>query len=422
MVFSIPELESKLFSSRDSERFYDYPPVLSEISEEAIWHKRPIQLYVHIPFCLKKCHYCPYFKEIYNKKQAQNYMHALKREIRRYADKAYIAGRCIDVVYIGGGTPGCLSSDLLAQLLDAIHAAYHISDNAQITMELNPTVATMAKLSRIKSWGVNRVSFGVQSFDDEMLKLLGRTHDGKRAVEAVDAAQKAGFRHINIDLLFKIPGQTLPRFQEDLLKAVSLPLNHISLFGLNIKPKTRLYEILKNLPDRPSIKLEAMLLKTAEEILGANGFLRYSIDAFCRNGARNQYTPYNSDVLGLGAGAFSHIHHAEYNNCPSVAEYILKTGNGLPIHLGKKLTSREEIERYLVYAVLNLEIDKKEFFDKFGVAVEDVAGGKIHRLVSDQLIIETKDAFRITEKGFFFIFNISKYFFSDRYQLLTELL
>ncbi len=422
MAVTFSMFRSEMFPARDMERFYDYPPILSEIKEKDLWRQNRIQLYVHIPFCLKKCNYCPYFKEIYSKKKAVRYIQALKREIKHYYDNLYLSNCCIEVIYIGGGTPGCLPEDLLIQLLDKIREGFRIDNNAQITMELNPTASSREKLSLIQSWGVNRVSFGVQTFDDDLLKLLGRSHDGQHALQAVYDARDTGFEHINIDLLFRIPGQTLMNFESDIHQAVSLPIDHISLFGLNIKPNTRLYEMRRTLPESPSTQLELELLDAGTELLGAAGFKRYSIDALCKDGCKNRYSPYNREVLGIGAGAFSHINHSEYNNYLDVDEYIHQTKTGLPIHLGKKLTPREEWERYLVYAVFNLRVDKKEFSDRFGINIMDVAENKIKRLISDDLIAEAEDAFVVTNKGFFYIFNISKYFFSERYQLLTELL
>lgn len=422
MAFTYSMLSSNLFPARDMERFYDYPPILSEIREKDLWRKNRIQLYVHIPFCLKRCNYCPYFKEIYNKKKADRYIRALKSEIQHYSDNLYLSNCYIEVIYVGGGTPGCLPRDLISQLLDKIRECFHISTDAQITMELNPTTASREKLALIHSWGVNRVSFGVQTFDDDLLSRLGRAHDGQQAVQAVYDARDAGFSHINIDLLYRIPGQTLMHLDSDLHQAVSLPIDHISLFGLNIKPNTKFYEMRKTLPNSPSTEVELKLMETASELLGAAGYKRYSIDAFCKDGSKNRYSPYNHEVLGIGAGAFSHINRSEYNNCLDVDNYIRQTRTGLPVHLGKKLTPKEEMERYLVYAVFNLRIDKDEFADRFGVDIMDVAGKKVLNLISDDLLAETEDALIVTDKGFFYIFNISKYFFSERYQLLTELL
>jgi len=420
---AIPEnMTSDRYCLRDTERFYDYPPVLSEISEADIWVKQTIQLYIHIPFCLKKCNYCPYFKIIYNKSKADEYVAALNQEIDRYALKHFFSDCIVNVVYIGGGTPGCLNENQLSNLVPAVMEKFNISDDAQITLELNPSTVTKEKLKLLKSYGVNRISIGVQSFDDQTLKRLGRVHNRQQAVHAVESIREAGFDHINIDLLYKTPGQTVSQLTGDLNTAISLEIDHISLFGLNIKPNTRFYEMADQLPETPDLSVELAMVEMSEELLKSAGFQRYSIDAFCLDNQKNRYSPYNNQVLGLGAGAFSHINGAEFNNYHGVDEYIEQTKFGLPVHLGKKLTMREEIERYMVYGVFNLKLDKNEFKERFGVDMADVFGKKLDRMISDQLMADTGDHYHITEKGFFYIFNISKEFFAECYKLFTDLL
>lgn len=159
--YDLRSLLSDRYCLRDTERFYDYPPVLSEISEADIWVKQTIQLYIHIPFCLKKCNYCPYFKIIYNKSKVDEYVAALNQEIDRYAFKHFFSDCIVNVVYIGGGTPNCLNENQLSNLVPAVMEKFNISDDAQITLELNPSTVTKEKLKLLKSYGVNRVSIGV---------------------------------------------------------------------------------------------------------------------------------------------------------------------------------------------------------------------------------------------------------------------
>ena len=170
------------------------------------------------------------------------------------------------------------------------------------------------------------------------------------------------------------------------------------------------------------LSTELKMIQTIHEILSGASFQRYSIDAFCKNNKKNKYQPYLLEVLGPGAGAFSHIKGSEYNNRHDIEEYIRATESKLPVYLGKKLTIREEIERYMVYTVFNLKLDKRQSKEKFGINISSVYQDKLKAFLSDDLMIETDTHYLVTDKGFLYIFNISKDFFPGKYKSLIGIM
>lgn len=276
-------------------------------------------IYVHIPFCVSRCAYCDFFSTTQLEKRSA-YVQALLQEWHERQD--YLQGEPVRTIYLGGGTPSTLKMDDLRQILEALptHTAQ------EITMEANPGDLDFDKLQEIRALGVNRLSIGIQCFDDKMLQRLGRRHTAKQAIEAVQMAQRAGFDNLSIDLIYGLPEQTLAHWQEQVATALQLGVQHISTYCLSIEPSTTLGQeynagIIKEVDEDTENSMYDYICEQAQ----AKGFVHYEISNFALPNFESKHnssywdgTPY----LGLGAGAHSYDGHSRQWNIPNLEQYI----------------------------------------------------------------------------------------------------
>ena len=305
-------------------------------------------LYIHIPFCLKKCIYCDFYSVSDSKFIIGAYMTALCKELemrKEYTGK-------LGGIYIGGGTPSILKEKDIATIMDKIRSTCHISAAAEITSEANPGTLTESGIKGMLNAGINRISIGVQSLRDKELSLLGRMHDAAEAIAAVTTARKSGFGNISLDLIYGIPGQDLVSWKRTLEKIVSLHSEHISAYELTPEKNTVLYEQLEkgrlHLPDEDEV---AEMYYTAIDILTEAGYKHYEISNFalpnlqCRHNL-NYWD--RGEYLGIGAGAHSFLNGRRISNICDVRQYIHDVELGTsPIAEETLLTRREEIEETL---------------------------------------------------------------------------
>lgn len=305
-------------------------------------------LYIHIPFCLKKCIYCDFYSVSDSKFIIGAYMTALCKELemrKEYTGK-------LGGIYIGGGTPSILKGKDIATIMDKIRSTCHISAAAEITSEANPGTLTESGIKGMLNAGINRISIGVQSLSDKELSLLGRMHDAAEAIAAVTTARKGGFGNISLDLIYGIPGQDLVSWKRTLEKIVSLHSEHISAYELTPEKNTVLYEQLEkgrlHLPDEDEV---AEMYYTAIDILTEAGYKHYEISNFalpnlqCRHNL-NYWD--RGEYLGIGAGAHSFLNGRRISNICDVRQYIHDVELGTsPIAEETLLTRREEIEETL---------------------------------------------------------------------------
>ncbi len=287
-------------------------------------------LYIHIPFCLSKCAYCDFNSYADKWQFTADYVQAV------LCEAATFKGQKADTVYIGGGTPTALPEEQLCNLIYGIKEIFVIDKNAEFTVEMNPETAAVKYLSSLKSLGVNRLSMGAQSFDDGLLKRLGRVHSSKKIAEAVQMAKKSGFENISLDLMFSLPGQTLCKWEETLEKAVECDISHISCYGLKIEEGTPFYEQgVQPLSD----ELDREMYHRAIEFLEEHGFAQYEISNFAKTGKESRHNLkywHCQEYFGLGAGAHSYLSldgkPARGFNVSPVEEYIFRVkerGNAL---------------------------------------------------------------------------------------------
>ena len=266
----------------------------------------PLSLYIHIPWCLKKCPYCDFNShEFANSLPEQDYVESLLEDLA--LDLPYVQGRSLQSIFIGGGTPSLFSAAALHKLLTGIQEQIAFAEGMEITLEANPGTFEQAKFSDFRQTGINRLSIGIQSFQADFLRKLGRVHDAQEALAAADIALNAGFDNFNLDLMFGLPGQTTTQALADLQQAISSQATHLSWYQLTIEPNTVFY---RETPVLPLASLIDDMQDAGIELLEASGFARYEISAFSQLGkqARHNLNYWQfGDYLGIGAGAHGKI-------------------------------------------------------------------------------------------------------------------
>lgn len=284
----------------------------------------PFGIYVHIPFCVAKCHYCDFVSQPLAPGALEPYLIALEREI----DTAPEAGRLVGSVFFGGGTPSLLSGGQLARLLRSVRRAFDIEPDAEITMEANPGTLTAANAADFRALGVNRVSLGVQSFDDTLLARLGRRHSAGEAVSAFKLLRAAGFDNLGLDLIHSLPGQPPALWQRDLALALALAPEHLSLYALGIEAGTPLAADLRaGVLAPPTEEQELAMLTLAIDLTAAAGYERYEVSNFARPGrrCRHNFSCWSfGEYRGFGAGAHSFLRAPDpvrLANTPGIDEY-----------------------------------------------------------------------------------------------------
>ena len=302
-----------------------------------------IGLYVHVPFCLRKCRYCDFLSfECHDEKALNQYADALVREINaRYEEWPY---KVVDSIYIGGGTPSVLAAEDMKRIMNTIKDNFVVTLDSEITIEANPATLDDRKLETYLEAGINRISIGVQSFDNSILNLLGRIHDKNDALNAVRMAKKAGFKNVNVDMMFGIPGQTLKMWRDSLRQCIFLRPEHISLYSLQIEEGTPFQKMVDNgtlepTPDR----VDRTMYHDAIDMLTQAGYNHYEISNVALPGYESRhnlkYWSYK-EYLGLGPGASSFMGGHRFKNASSVLEYLKYIKKGLPP------VKPEDVERY----------------------------------------------------------------------------
>lgn len=290
---------------------------------------KKIGLYIHIPFCLRKCAYCDFYSIAGSNETLQKrYIHALTLHMKTLS--ATMEDRVFDTVYIGGGTPGLLSAEMLTDLMNGIKANFILDGNAEITLETNPAVADEAKFRVMRAVGINRLSLGLQSSDESVLKTLGRLHTFDRFVKTFRNARRAGFENLSADVMYGLPGQTPDDLLETLCALIALSPEHISMYGLKVEENTpfgRMGDRL-SLPDEDA---QCEMYERACELLESNGYHRYEISNFAQTGYESKHNLrywHRQEYLGLGPAAHSFADGVRFSYPRSVEAYITALEQG----------------------------------------------------------------------------------------------
>lgn len=365
---------------------------------------RTAGIYVHIPFCTKKCGYCDFNAYSgYKDGTKARYVEALCREI---AARSEPEAR-VPTVFFGGGTPTTLSADDLARILNSVRAAFQLDADAEVSIEANPTDATPDYLAALRMAGFNRLSFGVQTFNDRLLKTIDRVHSGDEARRAVAMAKDAGFENISIDLMFGLPRQTLADWDRSLDSGFALDVPHLSMYALIVEERTPFWARRERgkLP-LPSEKAEAAMFGRAIERAAAAGYRRYEVSNYARPGfesRHNQIYWRNEEYFGLGAGAVSYLDGARSMNEKLPGRYADRIGAGrTATDWEERLTPEETMgETIMVGLRLAGGIDLDAFARRFGVRAEDRYEEQIARFTDLGMLEQANGRLRLTERGLF---------------------
>ena len=363
-------------------------------------------LYVHIPFCKQKCMYCdfPAYQNLQD--YYETYVYALVQEMDLWvSEHPESKERSIDTIYFGGGTPTELSIQQLQMIIDKIKSTFTIDENCHMTIESNPGEVDLQYLTKLVKLGFNRISFGVQTFDDKALTMLHRSHDGEKAIQAVYDAKEAGFTDINIDLIYGLPRQTLEDIQHNLNIVKDLPINHISTYGLQVEVGTYLYHLVqKNLISIPSESIDESMYDTMMAGLKELGFERYEISNFAKG---NSYSRHNLkywhyiDYLGFGAGAHSFYDGIRRSNNRNVMPYIQSVDRYIMPTIDTETITVERAQEDFCFLALRTKwgLDEQKFEDRFGVSVHNLFGNILEDLVTKGLLEYQNGSYHLSSEG-----------------------
>lgn len=393
--------------------------------------KRKLGLYIHIPFCVRKCDYCDFLSAPATEETKKDYIDALIAEIESYEGRT--KEFTVATIFFGGGTPSCVDAQSIQRVMEKAFRVFHIDkENLEATIEVNPGTVTKEMLCTYIETGINRLSFGLQSCDNRELQKLGRIHSYEEFEDNYKLAREVGFRNINVDLMSALPGQTVESWENTLKKVIGLKPEHISAYSLIIEEGTRFYELYhdpeiaaKELPDEETDRL---IYHRTKELMEENGYYRYEISNYAKRGyACKHNCSYwiGRDYLGLGLGASSLLNGARYNNLHDIKHYIRlceeyknrliyaqsdnnNPDNCMDLHLDnigirenyELLTKEQRMEEFMFLGLRICQgISKEAFRGRFDAELYQIYGDVIRKLLSEQLLIEDGDFLRLSEYG-----------------------
>ena len=351
---------------------------------------KKLAIYIHIPFCVRKCLYCDFLSAPASDETREQYVQALCREIREER-KSYVNYK-IETIFLGGGTPSLLSGEQLDRILGTVFDAYQVADDCEISMEVNPGTVTKEKLKAYKRAGVNRLSIGMQSAVEEELQSLGRIHSSEDAFDTYDLAVKTGFNNINIDLMSAIPGQTKESWKESLKRILDLEPApaHVSAYSLIIEEGTPFFEKTPTLPDEDT---EREMYKITNDILSESGYLRYEISNYAKPGfaCRHNCTYWErGSYAGFGIGAASLVEQVRFSNTRNLKDYLGKYLKNATVAIKEnrqELSVEEQMEEFMFLGLRMMRgVSAGKFSDLFGKTIEQVYPGIVEKYCRQGLL------------------------------------
>ncbi|MBW7473741.1 radical SAM family heme chaperone HemW [Paenibacillus oenotherae] len=367
----------------------------------------PRALYIHIPFCTNKCHYCDFTSYVLKGQPVDEYLDALEREMERTV--AILPPDEIRTVFVGGGTPTVLTPPQMERFLASVKRYFPIHPEAEFTMEANPGTTDPEKLAAMRAGGVNRISFGVQSFDNVLLERIGRIHNVDDVYRSIENARGAGFHNLSIDLMFGLPGQTVELLADSVSRALDLGLTHYSLYGLKVEENTLFHALYERneLPLPPEEDELSMYMLLIQQLKAA-GYEHYEISNFAKPGyeSRHNITYWrNEPYYGLGAGAHGYARGERHVNIKGVQPYIDATLGRLPRLESSPVSEQEAMEDFMMVGLRLLGgVSEADFGTQFnGRTIKDIFGTPLNRMLANGLLEETDTlpggGYRLSEKG-----------------------
>lgn len=347
---------------------------------------KPLEIYIHIPFCIAKCGYCDFFSAPSQKEERRSYVESLCREIRAYGlpAKAYT----VSSIFLGGGTPSVLEEGLVTEILDAVHHRFPVESHAEVSIEVNPGTVSKEKFREYKKAGINRLSMGLQSVHKKELQCLGRIHTFEEGRDTYLLAREEGFQNVNVDLMFGIPHQTLSSWEESLHTVAGWEPEHVSAYSLIIEEGTPFYrQYEKDRSDLPGEEEERLMYEKTESILEEYGYVHYEISNYGKPGffCRHNLGYWDrTEYLGFGKGASSFLDEERWE------------------YQGEKhrLSKREQMEEYMFLGLRKMQgVSKERFQTLFGVSMKEIYEKEINKFLNMALLEEEGDYIRLSKEG-----------------------
>ena len=386
-----------------------------------------LELYIHIPFCVKKCSYCDFLSFLADEKTQEEYTRYLVKEIQYYGQR--LKEYTVSTIFIGGGTPSWLTEELMLYIMSAVKSSFNVLPQAEVTIECNPGTVTLSKLSAYVSAGINRLSIGLQSTNDEELKVLGRIHTYEQFLKTYQWAREAGFLNINVDLMSAIPYQNTDRYIDSLQKVIRLKPEHISAYSLIIEKGTPFYDMYKfdavkqeaGMPTEalPSEEETCKMYRTTQVMLEQSGYKQYETSNYAKKGYECKHNIgywTRENYLGVGLGAASLIDNVRYTNKKDLYEYLNSVNNIMEtdpedevknewyktnIHADATVIERKaQMEEFMFLGLrMNAGVLRSDFEKQFGVAIEAIYKAQIDELKEKELLIAKEGRSYLSEKG-----------------------
>lgn len=374
----------------------------------------PFSVYVHIPYCAKKCPYCDFNTYAVAETPEREYVEAVCRELARFSTHEGFTGRRARTIFFGGGTPSFFSQESIATIVQSIDRVFPVEPGAEVALEANPNHADPQKLRGFVSAGINRLSFGVQSFNERFLELLGRDHTPSQARAAVVAAYGAGIQNISVDIIFGVPGQTLEDLEHDLEVAVSLPVSHISAYSLTIEPGTPFFQRQeRGLLQLPKDGVVAEMLELIPQFLAGRGFEQYEISNYARSGARSAHNEVywtGGDYLGVGAGAHSYLARrspagilesaSRWSTLASPRAYMEAVASASSVSWRETLDTPALLFEFFYLGLRRIVgVSLADVKVQLGIELPDSYRSEIDRLIAEGFLTRREDVVAFTMKG-----------------------
>ena len=362
-------------------------------------------IYLHIPFCLSKCDYCAFPSRPLAGHDLDGYLDALAGEIDFYRGQGWCRGRIFDSLFLGGGTPTILGREQLTGLLTRLRAAFNLRPEAEITVETNPNTVDLEKLTAVREAGANRLSIGIQSFDDRILRRIGRSHTAAQGEQAVALARRAGFSNLSLDLIYGLPGQSPADWRRALARALALAPEHLSAYQLSIDQGSHFAgQIERGHLILPGEKAVAEMAEETVQLLTAAGFARYEISNYARPGFQCRHNLgywRNRSWLGLGAGAVGCLSGLRLRNSEEPGVYTTRWRRGEPAWIEAEGLDRERSFRETVVMGLRLldGLDLAGLRDRFGTDLQEYYGDTLTQLLAKGLLTLTANNLRLTARA-----------------------
>ena len=366
-------------------------------------NRKELGIYVHIPFCKQKCYYCDFVSYSNKDSCIKEYIEAVQSEIKNYKLKEYI----VTTIYIGGGTPSYIKSEYIKNIIETIRSNFEVDKKCEITIEVNPGTVTKQKLQQYKQIGINRLSIGLQTTNNKLLKQIGRIHTYEEFVETYEDAKSVGFNNINVDLIIGIPNQTFEEIKREMEQILKLNPNHISVYSLIVEEGTPLEKIIQEgkykLPDE---ELERKMYWYVKKYLEQNGYNHYEISNFAKTGKEskhNQNCWEQKEYIGVGAAAHTYLDNVRYSNIENVEKYISNIKDKKYL-INRIIQEKQNLEeRQKEYMLLGLRkingISIKKFKNKFGENPIYIFRKELEKLEKMKLIQIDGDEIKLTNKG-----------------------